>query len=63
MLELYHRHLSNTREIGFASQNTPYIPSPKGRALYGAFSVTRREGFFILNTDSFQQTAQLWQLQ
>src|SRR5260370_20170427 len=33
------RHLSNTSEIGFASQNTPYIPSPKGRGLYGAFSV------------------------
>ena len=33
------RHPSNTSEIGFASQNTPYIPSPKGRGLYGAFSV------------------------
>jgi hypothetical protein len=30
---------TNTSEIGFASQNTPYIPSPKGRGLYGAFSV------------------------
>src|ERR1700682_2388467 len=38
-LNYNHRHLSNTREIGFASQNTPYIPSPKGRSLYGAFSV------------------------
>src|ERR1700680_4560859 len=42
MLELHHRHLSNTREIGSASQNTPYIPSPKGRGLYGAFSVKLR---------------------
>jgi hypothetical protein len=39
-LNYNHRHLSNTREIGSASQNTPYIPSPKGRGLYGAFSVT-----------------------
>jgi hypothetical protein len=48
------RHLSNTSEIGLASHNTPYIPSAKGRELYGAFSVrhssrrnrtmTQREG-------------------
>jgi dCTP deaminase len=36
---LFDLYPSNTSEIGFASQNTPYIPSPKGRGLYGAFSV------------------------
>jgi hypothetical protein len=36
------RRLSNTSEIGFASQNTPYIPSPKGRGLYRAFSVKKK---------------------
>ena len=39
-------HLSNTSEIGVASQNTPYIPSPKGRGLYGAFSVTEQRSSF-----------------
>jgi hypothetical protein len=45
------RHLSNTSEIGFASQNTPYIPSPKGRGLYGAFSVKSGKNFCCRTRD------------
>ncbi len=46
------RFVSNTSEIGFASQNTPYIPSPKGRGLYGAFSVrlARNQVYFKAST-------------
>jgi len=42
------RHLSNTSEIGFASQNTPYIPSPKGRgALRRLFGKIFSSKFFF----------------
>jgi hypothetical protein len=49
---LFDLYPSNTSEIGFASQNTPYIPSPKGRGLYGAFSVKSGKNVSWLTPDS-----------